>query len=339
MNRENSSNNPAVGIIVPIYNTAKYIERCLKSILNNTYSNIKVFCIDDGSKDESPEIVEKIAKNDNRVILIRQENSGVSAARNRGLESAFEENCEVIGFVDSDDWIHPQYIEILLKGLLCGCDISICEYMNVYEYIDNFELVNSPLIVNLDFKHMDQNKWVKSSLTGRLYKSTKINKTRFVYGIKNTEDGLFNLMVLGRNSDIKICYTFSKLYFYFQRQDSAVHILKGKNFIPAVEKSLEFLKSTDCTQYARLLYINEILKNILCARYLSKFDENSPKTSLIYKTLLKETWKIVNKDKIKFKGRFIFRLFSAFPSLYRLFRIATDRTMLDWEKAQKKKNR
>ena len=56
---------PLVGIIVPIYNTEKYVERCLKSILNNTYSNIKVFCIDDGSKDESPAIVEKIAKNDN----------------------------------------------------------------------------------------------------------------------------------------------------------------------------------------------------------------------------------------------------------------------------------
>ena len=78
----NCSDNPTVGIIVPIYNTEKYVERCLKSILNNTYSNIMVFCIDDGSKDKSPAIVEKIAKNDSRVILIRQENSGVSAARN-----------------------------------------------------------------------------------------------------------------------------------------------------------------------------------------------------------------------------------------------------------------
>lgn len=85
MNMENSLCYPTVGIIVPIYNTEEYVERCLKSILNNTYSNIKVFCIDDGSKDDSPTIVEKLAKSYSRVILIRQENSGVSAARNRGI--------------------------------------------------------------------------------------------------------------------------------------------------------------------------------------------------------------------------------------------------------------
>ena len=84
---------------------------------------------------------------------------------------------------------------------------------------------------------------------------------------------------------------------------------------------------------------NIVFTNTFSARFLSKFDSDFTATDRICRDLLKETWKIVKKDKIVLKKKFVFRLFSAFPSLYRLFRIATDRTMLDWEKAQKKKNK
>ena len=335
---EKSLENPLVGIIVPIYNTEEYVERCLKSILNNTYSNIKVFCIDDGSKDESPEIVEKIAKNDNRVILIRQENSGVSAARNRGLKAAFEENCEVIGFVDSDDWVHPQYFEILLSGILDGYDISICNYERTTTFINEYSTVNNIDIIEYDLDCIEKNTAARDYLWGRLYRSAVINKNRFVKDIKIKEDILFNIMIIAANSNLKECWIDQKLYFYFDRDNSTVHNFEGKDLLPYSRECIALLSSCN-DENKKSLLTNTIFSNTFSARYLSKFDSDFTATDRICKDLLEETWKIVNKDNIILKRKFLLKTFSAFPSLYRLFRIATDRTMLEWEKQQKNKRR
>lgn len=329
---------PLVGIIIPIYNTEEYVERCLRSILNNTYAKIKVFCIDDGSKDESPAIVEKIAKNDSRVILIRQENSGVSAARNRGIEAALEENCEVIGFVDSDDWIHPQYIEILLSGIMDGYDISICNYERTTTFSNEYSTVNNIDIIEYDLDCIETNKLARDFLWGRLYRSAVINKNRFVKGIKIKEDNLFNIMIIVANSNLKECWIDQKLYFYYDRDNSAVHNFEGKDLLPYSRVCIALLSSCN-DENKKSFLANIIFTNTLSARYLSKFDSDFTATNRICKDLLSETWKIVKKDKIKLKRKFIFQLFSAFPSLYRLFRIVTDRTLLKWEKQQKNKRR
>ena len=335
---EKSLENPTVGIIVPIYNTEEYVERCLKSILNNTYSNIKVFCIDDGSKDESPMIVEKIAKNDSRVILIRQENSGLSVARNRGLKAAFEENCEVIGFVDSDDWVHPQYFEILLSGILDGYDISICNYERATAFINEYRTVNNIDIIEYDLDCIEKNTAARDYSWGRLYRSAVINKNRFVKDIKIKEDILFNIMIIAANSNLKECWIDQKLYFYFDRDNSTVHNFEGKDLLPYSRECIALLSSCNDDNKKSLL-TNTIFSNTFSARYLSKFDSDFTATDRICRDLLKEIWKIVKKDKIVLKKKFVFRLFSAFPSLYRLFRIVTDRTLLKWEKQQKDKRR
>ncbi|MGN0550538.1 MAG: glycosyltransferase family 2 protein [Acutalibacteraceae bacterium] len=336
MYKENSLDYPTVGIIVPIYNTEKYVGRCLHSILNNTYLNIKVFCIDDGSKDESPEIVEKIAKNDSRVIHIRRENGGVSVARNRGIEAAFKENCEVIGFVDSDDWVHPQYIEILLSGILEGYDVSICNFKRTSTLSDEYRTVNNIDRIEYDLDCIETNRVARNYIWGRLYRSAVINKTRFVKGIKINEDFLFNNMIIAVNSNLKVCWTDQNLYFYFERENSAVHSFKGKDLLPYSKECITLLSS--CNDGNKKSFLtNTIFTNTFSARYLSKFDSDFLEIEKICRDLLKETWKIVKKDKIILKRKFIFRLFSSFPSLYRLFRIATDRTLLEWEKQQKNK--
>lgn len=329
---------PLVGIIVPIYNTEEYVERCLKSILNNTYSNIKVFCIDDGSKDESPAIVEKISKNDNRVILIRQDNSGVSAARNRGIEAAFYGNYEVIGFIDSDDWVHPQYVEILLLGIMDGYDISICNHERTTTFSNEYSIVNNIDIIEYDLDCIEKNTVARDFIWGRLYRSAVINKNRFVKDIKIKEDILFNIMIIAANSNLKECWIDQKLYFYFDRDNSTVHNFEGKDLLLYSRECIALLSSCN-DENKKSFLTNTIFTNTFSARYLSNFDTDFSETEKICRDLLNETWRIVKKDKIKLKRKFIFRLFSAFPSLYRLFRIATDRTMLDWEKAQKKKNK
>ena len=101
-----------ISIVIPVYNTEKYLERCINSILTNTYKNIEVICVDDGSTDNSLSCLQKMAERDNRLVIISQENQGVSVARNTGMALV---TGEFVVFVDSDDWIHPQFFEMLLK--------------------------------------------------------------------------------------------------------------------------------------------------------------------------------------------------------------------------------
>ena len=109
-----------ISIIIPVYNSAQYIEECIKSVLEQTYKCFEALLIDDGSDDGSREICEDICKKDERFVIIRQEHIGVSAARNRGLEKA---KGQYLFFLDSDDVIHPRLLEelhLLLKKKKAG---------------------------------------------------------------------------------------------------------------------------------------------------------------------------------------------------------------------------
>lgn len=103
-----------VGIIIPVYNVEKYIRRCLDTVISQTYKNIEVLLIDDGSSDSSYSICQEYSKKDNRLKLLHKENGGVSSARNIGIDVA---NGKYISFVDAGDWVEPDYIEMLIKTM------------------------------------------------------------------------------------------------------------------------------------------------------------------------------------------------------------------------------
>ena len=104
--------NPLISIIIPVYNAEQYLERCIDSVIGQTYKNLEIILVDDGSKDTSPVICDKYAAQDSRIIVIHKENAGVSAARNDGIDAA---KGEFIFFIDADDWIDTKYIEVFLK--------------------------------------------------------------------------------------------------------------------------------------------------------------------------------------------------------------------------------
>lgn len=115
---------PKVSVIVPVYNTSLYLERCLDSIIHQTLPSVEIILVDDGSHDGSEKICREYAARDNRIRLIRQENKGVSAARNAGLEAA---SGEWIAWADSDDRMEPDMLEYLLRNAMdSGADICIC---------------------------------------------------------------------------------------------------------------------------------------------------------------------------------------------------------------------
>lgn len=120
-----------ISIIVPVYNTQKYITECVESILNQTYSRFELILVDDGSTDNSGNLCDALAKTDDRVKVVHKNNGGVSSARNAGLEIA---TGDYIGWVDSDDYVEPDMFEFLLTNALnYNADISECNYASVYK--------------------------------------------------------------------------------------------------------------------------------------------------------------------------------------------------------------
>lgn len=115
-----SSNTLKISVIVPVYNVEQYLEECIESIINQDYENLEIILINDGSTDSSPQICERYAEKDNRIIFINQENAGVSAARNKGLDVA---TGDLINFIDSDDWINPGMYSFFIQHINNNIDV------------------------------------------------------------------------------------------------------------------------------------------------------------------------------------------------------------------------
>ena len=115
-----------ISVIVPVYNVEKYLHRCVQSVLEQTYRNLEIILVDDGSTDESGHICDILANTDKRITVVHQKNAGLSAARNKGIEIS---HGEYIAFVDSDDYIDTKmYERMLTKMQLCNADMVICGY-------------------------------------------------------------------------------------------------------------------------------------------------------------------------------------------------------------------
>lgn len=120
-----------VSVIVPVYNVEKYLRKCVESIKNQTYQNLEIILVDDGSTDSSGNICDYLSQTDDRIVVIHKENAGLSDARNAGMDIS---TGDYIGFVDSDDYIDEDFYEILVANLeKYNADVSCCRYSNVWE--------------------------------------------------------------------------------------------------------------------------------------------------------------------------------------------------------------
>lgn len=203
-----------VSIVVPVYNVSQYLEKCLSSICCQAYTNIEIILVDDGSTDNSPRICDEYALDDNRIIVIHQNNRGVVAARNKGIEIA---SGEYVTFVDADDWIDPDHISDLLKSLH-GSRPDIGTALTLYRnYSDGSVSAIEPLLTcHLEERIYYQNEFDKyiwpefindsdilafnipPNIYIRIYKTEFIR--RYIYEIDNNimvaEDCLLNFICL-----------------------------------------------------------------------------------------------------------------------------------------------
>lgn len=213
--------SPLISIIVPIYNVEPYIQRCLDSIINQTYSNLEIILIDDGSPDNCPQICDEYAAKDNRITVIHKKNGGLSDARNAGLDIC---KGEFISFIDSDDWVEQSYIETLLHILnQTNADVSIVNFTKAqssYKYVlesyeRNFTILNSTQAVAKLWNREEDSIFVTA--WGKLFKRSLYKNIRFPKGkIHEDEYTSYKLLYHSKN----VAFLDIPLYIYFQRKDS-----------------------------------------------------------------------------------------------------------------------
>lgn len=214
---------PKISIIVPVYNCEKYISNCINSILEQSFKDFELILVDDGSSDRSFEICESFAKKDNRVRAIHQPNSGVSRARNRGLDEA---KGEYIGFVDGDDCVDKEMYKRLYKNLADNnADISICGIVNYFlkkngttekvrqSQVDGFWIFSGEQAL----KEALQSRLYSVNPVNKLFKKKLFDKLRYPEG-KISEDAFLIPVVISKAG--KVVYDSKPMYYYLRRENS-----------------------------------------------------------------------------------------------------------------------
>ena len=224
--------NPLISVIIPVYNVEKYLRQCVDSVLAQTYQNLEIILVDDGSTDQSGQICDEYAGEDKRIKVIHQKNSGVSCARNVGLNVS---KGEYIAFVDPDDYIFPDMYRTLLEAIVTNsADIALCKYQDVS--VDG-EVLPTESYIHHDFTYLTYEQWFKDLVmhTGvagviwnKLFTRRSIGKHRFDTKFVRAEDVNFVLDITQTHYHVTVCSQV--FYNYVKRPNSAVCQRKIRHF-------------------------------------------------------------------------------------------------------------
>lgn len=229
-----------VSIIVPIYNVEKYLVKCIESLINQSYKNLEIILVNDGSSDNSEKICKQYSKIDKRVKLYNKKNGGVSSTRNYGLKMC---TGDFITFVDSDDFVNADFINNLISYQKKGnYDIVISNAKDIInnEVVEkNFEYLPMTLSKENTIKEFLKSTYFSPVCWGRLYKRQVLNNLFFDESMSIAEDGKFFLQAI-ENSKCNIVIP-EKNYFYLVRNGSLIHSNYNKKWLSEVKFAEECL--------------------------------------------------------------------------------------------------
>lgn len=229
---------PLISLIVPIYNVEKYLDRCVKSLVSQTYENIEIILVEDGSPDKCSQICDLWKEKDRRIKVIHKENGGLSDARNTGIKVA---KGEYMLFVDSDDWVSPDYVLVLYQAMLStNADICECEVLKTNgENLGRIlEKKWQPVCygTELALKLLIKDSVFHQYVWNKIYRVACVKDIFFIQG-KINEDEFWTYRVFGNAN--RIAKIDKKMYYYFQRNDS----IMGENYnfkhLDALEAKIE----------------------------------------------------------------------------------------------------
>ena len=286
---------PLVSIIIPVYNVEQYLDKCVESVIRQTYSNLEIILVDDGSPDNCPEMCDRYSKIDPRILVIHKKNGGLSEARNAGIDIA---KGEYISFIDSDDYVEDNYVKILVDEMIkYNADISCGKHNVIYsdkviKHYTGKRYVLKPedaLDMLLYHNDMDVSAWAK------LYKKSLFDKVRFPVG-RLYEDAATTYKLIDKSSVIVL--NSIPVYNYIIRDNS----ITNNSFS---EKKLDLITSTkEMTDFIRKKYteLSSGCDRRLVYAYLSTLTQtikdNSVSSAIItnLSNFIKENGKHVLKD-------------------------------------------
>lgn len=269
-----------ISIIIPFYNVQRYLDNCIRSVCGQTYTDIEVLLIDDGSTDDSKYICQEWIKKDKRIQYVYQDNQGVSAARNNGLERA---RGDYIGFVDGDDWIEPMMYERLLDAIILNkADVSMCGFEKVYETgehkpctADCGGVFDFEGAINICLRSKRHNGGYFTSVWNKLFKKKVVKRNEIEWRFDSTlsvgEDEVWLFSIL--HSANRVAAMPEILYHYAVRSNSAIDI---KNTSMKYNKHLrDAVRSKEiCLNNSKRWGVSNELLNLIEARtyyHASKF--------------------------------------------------------------------
>ena len=222
-----------ISVIVPVYNVEQYLERCVDSIISQTYTNLEIILVNDGSTDNSGKLCDELAKKDERIRVIHKENGGLSDARNRGID---ESESDLVGFIDSDDYIDSDMYEVLLKNLNdTDADLSMCALYDVYNNTPEAQVTNKEtwkLSSEQAIKMVMEAKILSVTAVNKLYRKSLFTDLKFEVG-KIAEDAFIMIKLLDKCE--KIVATNEKKYYYVHRENSITTQKFSTKFLNVIE--------------------------------------------------------------------------------------------------------
>ncbi|CDA10658.1 glycosyltransferases involved in cell wall biogenesis [Intestinibacter bartlettii CAG:1329] len=239
-----------ISVIIPIYKVEDYLHRCVDSIINQTYTNLEIILVDDGSPDNCPMICDEYSEKDSRIRVIHKKNGGLSDARNAGIDIA---TGKYIMFIDSDDFVDREMIESMMKNMIDNkVDMVVCNIKYVYEDREVVKYNQEDRILD---RYEAMEEYLKDGVVqavawNKLYKKSLINDMRYKVG-KTNEDEFFTYKVVDKTD--KIYYNSKPFYNYIQRNSSIMgkYSIKRLDGVEASYERLNFIKEKYPTLYEK----------------------------------------------------------------------------------------
>lgn len=295
-----------ISVIVAIYNMAPYLDRCIQSLLCQTYKDLEILLVNDGSTDGSRDICEKYRGMDSRIVLYDKDNGGISDARNYGLERS---NGEYLAFVDPDDWIEDTFFNSLVDQMEREkADIACVGFDYVYDEkykMPDRRVKNTKMTQKQCMSHLCRNKWFTSHVWNKLYRREVFEGIRFPCG-KNYED-IAVMHELIMSADIIMCSS-EILYHYFMRPESIIHVKSAKNELDNFQAYLKRFREVKNRAWKR-----STLKCCAWAAYQILFLSKNQFAESEYKEV-RQFW--ITNTTIRFLG-IKYSLMYTFPYVYK----------------------